>query len=295
MVDSRGGLLGEHGMDEPMSASQKVILLTGCSSGIGRALSLELARRGCRVFGSARDPSTLHELAALGGQTLALDVTDSASIARAVESVVREAGRIDILINNAGQNLIGPLAEVPLAAVSRMLETNVQGLLAVTQAVFPHMAKARRGTIVNIGSVVGLLPTPFAGAYCATKAAVHMLSEVLRMEAAPFGIDVVVVQPGGVTSKIADTGSADLARYEHTESLYYPVRAGIAKRARASQERAQSAEDFARHVASALLVEKPPRIIRGGRGAHLYPALSRMPSTMRARMLSRVFELNRLR
>jgi len=271
-----------------------IVLITGCSSGIGKALSLELARRGARVFGSARNPAALADLVAAGGRALALDVTDPASVAEAVASVIAEAGRIDVLVNNAGQNLIGPLAEIPLDAVKKMFATNVEGLLAVTQAVFPHMAAARSGRIVNIGSVVGLLPTPFAGAYCATKAAVHALSEVLRMEAEPFGIDVVVVQPGGVRSNISDTGSADLSRYDSPSSLYYAARAGIARRARASQRNAVSAEEFARGIADALLKPIAPRIVRGGRGAHVYPALSRLPVVTRDRLLKRLFALHQL-
>jgi short-subunit dehydrogenase len=176
-----------------------------------------------------------------------------------------------------------------------MFDTNVLGLIAVTQAVFPHMAKARRGRIVNIGSVVGLLPTPFTGPYCASKAAVHMLSDVLRIEAAPFGIDVVVVQPGGVRSSIADNGATDLARYERKESLYHWVRDGIAKRARASQTNPASAEDFASEVVPKLLARRAPEIIRAGRGAHVYPALSSLPSKARSAIAARMFYLHRPR
>lgn len=269
------------------------VLITGCSTGIGRALSLELARRGCRVFGTARRPETLSALTELGGSALALDVTDAASVAEAVEATVAQAGRIDMLINNAGINVFGPLAEVAAEEVERMFDTNVQGLIAVTQAVFPHMARVRKGRIVNIGSVVGLLPTPFTGPYCATKAAVHMLSEVLRIEAAPFGIDVVVVQPGGVRSSIADNGATDLARYDREESLYHWVRDGIAKRARASQTNPVSAEDFAREVAPKLLARRAPDVIRGGRGARVYPALSKLPSKARAALVARMFKLDR--
>ena len=145
---------GEKSMSEDRS-----ILITGCSTGIGRALSLELARKGCRVFGTARRPESLAELVEAGGTALALDVTEPASIAGAVEAVMAACGRIDMLINNAGINVFGPLAEVPKEAVARMFETNVHGLIAVTQAVFPHMAKTGGGRIVNIGSVVGLLPS----------------------------------------------------------------------------------------------------------------------------------------
>jgi NAD(P)-dependent dehydrogenase (short-subunit alcohol dehydrogenase family) len=274
-----------------MSRSEQVVLITGCSSGIGRALATELHSQGQRVFASARKVSALEGLAC---ERVALDVTDADSIQRAVSEVVAKAGRIDMLINNAGFNLVGPLAEVPLEGVRRLLETNVTGLLALTQAVVPHMARRRQGRIVNVGSVVGLLATPFAGPYCASKSAVHMLSEVLRMECAPLGIDVIVVQPGGVQSNIAETASADLARYARPESLYKSVYKYIEKRAQASQDKPMSSAAFAAQVSRAILAERAPRVVRAGRGAHVYPSLSRLPAPLLDRTLSRVFGLNKL-
>jgi NAD(P)-dependent dehydrogenase (short-subunit alcohol dehydrogenase family) len=272
------------------------VLITGCSSGIGQALALELAQRKNRVFASARTAEGLKELAGKPGiESVLLDVTDAASMERAVSEVVQRAGRIDVLVNNAGFNLIGPLAEVPLEGVRRLFETNVTGLLALIQAVFPRMAERRSGRIVNLGSVVGLLPTPFAGPYCATKAAVHMLSVVLRMELSPFGIDVIVVQPGGVRSSIADSASKDLARYAEPSSRYRPAYAGIEQRARASQDRPMETAAFAREIADAILAERAPRVVRKGRGARLYPALSRLPAVARDKVLSRKFGLDALR
>ncbi|MFT3923776.1 MAG: SDR family oxidoreductase [Myxococcales bacterium] len=274
-----------------MPLSDQVVLVTGCSSGIGRALALELHKRGQRVFASARNPASL---AGLNCEKLSLDVTDQASIQCAVDEVIAKAGRIDMLVNNAGFNLIGPLAEVPLESVRKLFETNLTGLLAASQVVIPHMAKQRHGRIVNLGSVVGLLPTPFAGPYCATKAAVHMLSDVLRMECAPFGIDVIVVQPGGVRSSIADTASQGLERYAHEGSLYQPVHGYIHKRAQASQDRAMEAEEFAERVATAILADQAPRKVREGRGARVYPALSRLPGKLRDRALQKRFGLEEL-
>lgn len=274
-----------------MSLTNQVVLVTGCSSGIGRALALELARRGQRVFASARQPASLQGLDGPGLQTLALDVTQPASIARAVEEVIERAGRIDMLINNAGLSVVGPLAEVPLDRVRCLFETNVTGLVALTQAVFPHMAERRSGRIVNIGSVVAQLPTPFSGPYCASKAAVHMLSEVLRQELAPFGLDVIEVQPGAVRSSIADTASQGIERYRSESSRYRAVYEGIVRRARASQERPMEADHFARVVVSALLEDEAPRIVRAGNGAQLYRALGGLPGAARDRYISRRFGL----
>lgn len=274
-----------------MSLQNQVVLVTGCSSGIGRALALELAQRGQRVFASARKPQSLQGLDHPAIEKLALDVTDAGSIERAVAALLARAGRIDILINNAGLGVIGPLAEVPLDAVRRLFETNVTGLLALAQAVFPHLAAQRSGRIVNIGSVVAQLPTPFSGPYCASKAAVHMLSDVLRMEVAPFGIDVIEVQPGAVRSSIADTASQGMERYQRETSRYRAVYEGIARRARASQERPMEADQFAREVVRALLADKAPRIVRAGNGARVYHALGQLPGAARDRMVTRRFGL----
>jgi NAD(P)-dependent dehydrogenase (short-subunit alcohol dehydrogenase family) len=267
------------------------VLVTGCSTGIGRALALELHNRGQRVFATARNLSSLDGLPC---QKLSLDVTDQDSIERAVAEVLAKAGRIDMLINNAGFNLVGPLAEVPLDGVRKLFETNLTGLLATTQAVIPYMARQRRGRIVNLGSVVGLLPTPFAGPYCATKAAVHMLSDVLRMECAPFNIDVIVVQPGGVRSSIADTAAAGLERYAKESSLYHSVYSYIQKRAQASQDKPMESEVFAERVAMAILADKAPRRVREGRGARVYPALSRLPAALLDRFMQERFGLSTL-
>lgn len=272
----------------------QVILITGCSTGIGRALASECARLGHRVFATARKPETLAELASERVTTLALDVTSEASIAAAVEQVIAQAGRIDVVINNAGLNLIGPVPEVPLDSARRIFETNVIGLLAVTQAVFPHMAKQRSGRIINIGSVVGLLSTPYAGPYCASKAAVHALSESLRMEVKPFGVDVVVVQPGGVRSQIAASGAADLALYRSAKSLFRPFLAGIEKRAQASQQGPMDTDEFARFVLGEALAAKAPRVVRAGRGSRSLPAAARLPGEVRDQIISQVFGLKKL-
>jgi NADP-dependent 3-hydroxy acid dehydrogenase YdfG len=274
-----------------MSLANQVVLVTGCSTGIGRALALELAERGQRVFASARKLQSLEGLDHPRIDKLALDVTDAASIARAVSALIERAQHIDMLINNAGLSVVGPLAEVPLDAVRGLFETNVTGLLALTQAVFPHMAARHSGRVVNIGSVVAQLPTPFSGPYCASKAAVHMLSEVLRMELLPFGIDVIEVQPGAVRSSIADTASLGIERYQNEASRYHAVYQGIAQRARASQERPMEADAFAHVVARALLAERAPRLVRAGHGARLYRALGQLPGAARDRFVARRFGL----
>jgi NADP-dependent 3-hydroxy acid dehydrogenase YdfG len=273
------------------SLQNQVVLVTGCSTGIGRALARELRAAGHRPFATARRLESIADLAAEGIDTVRLDVNDGASIAAAVQAVVERAGRIDVLVNNAGINVFGPIAELPLDSLRDMLETNVLGLVAVTQAVFPHMADRRSGRIVNIGSVVGVLPTPFAGAYCASKSAVHILSEVLRMEVSPFGIDVIVVQPGGVRSSIADSGSRGLERYKLETSRYRNAYAGIEKRAYASQDNPMEAEEFARGLIAQALATPAPRLVRLGAGADGVIRLSELPGEQRDAMLAANFGL----
>ncbi len=270
----------------------QVVLVTGCSTGIGRALVKELKARGHRPLATARKLESLNDLEAEGIDTLRLDVTDAASIRAATAAALERAGRIDVLVNNAGINAFGPIAELPLEELRAVLETNVVGLVAVTQAVFPHMAARRAGRIVNVGSVVGLLPTPFAAGYCASKAAVHSLSEVLRQEVKPFGIDVVVVQPGGVRSNIAETGGAHIERYSSPDSRYHKAYDGIRKRAHASQDNPMPTEDFARELVAQSFATPAPRVVRLGTGADYLPKLAELPGEQRDGILAGTYGLN---
>ena len=273
----------------------QVVLITGCSSGIGRSLAREFARRGHRTFATARRPETL---AGLGGErleALRLDVTDAASMDEAVATMLARAGRIDVLVNNAGFNLYGPLAEVPLDDFRRLLETNVTGPLALTQRVFPSMAARRSGRVINVGSVVGVLPTPFDGAYCATKAALHMLSEVLRMELAPFGIDVIVVQPAAVRSNISATGGVGIERYAAPSSRFRAVYAQIEERTRFSQVDPMDTDEFAERLVDTVTRRRAPRVVRLGHGATALVAAGRLPGSVRDRLLARRFRLEKLR
>ena len=179
---------------------KSVVLISGCSSGIGLALAREFASRGCRVFATARKPQMIEQLKKEKMEIAALDVTHQQSIDACVAEVVAKTGKIDVLVNNAGYALIGPMIDLSIDDLRHQLETNVVGLVALTKAVAPHMIKQRSGLIVNMASVSGICATPFAGAYCASKAAVNLLSVALRIELAPFGIDVVTVQPGAIKS-----------------------------------------------------------------------------------------------
>ena len=272
-----------------------VVLVTGCSSGIGRALAHELQRAGHSSFATARRKESVEALAAEGLTALPLDVNDAASIAGAVAQVIDRAGRIDMLVNNAGVNFFGPLAEMPLDKVRTLFETNLTSVIATSQAVFPQMVRQGSGRIVNVGSVVGVLPTPFAGPYCASKAAVHMISDVLRMEVAPFGLEVIVVQPGAVRSSIAEAGARDLERFRSPDSHYRDAYDGIVKRAYASQQDPTDAADFAREVVAAITAVPAPRLVRAGRGADVLPQLATLPGEELDRTLGAQFGLTALK
>lgn len=184
-----------------MSQVKEVAIVTGATRGLGRALAQALATKGFRVYGGARSWSS-------GSPPenffpLDLDVEDERSVHSAVEKVLQqEAGRIDLLVNNAGVSLAGAVEETPLAAARRLFETNYFGLVRMLQAVLPTMRRAGRGTIVNIGSAAGRIGIPFQAHYAASKFAVEGLSEALRLELGPFGIRVLLIEPGDVRTTI---------------------------------------------------------------------------------------------
>ncbi len=274
----------------------QTILITGCSTGIGRALALAFQQRGQQVLATARRLETLADLQARGIRTYALDVNSADSIAALMTALAQEGLAVDVLVNNAGYGAMGPLAELPPSELRLQFETNVFALMAMTQAVVPDMARRGRGRIVNIGSVSGVLPTPFSGAYCATKAAVHALSDALRLELAPLGIGVMVVQPGGIESQFGATASQGVAERRAGLSLYAPVADAIAARANASQEKATPAAEFARVMVDAVLAASADPVVRIGHGSFIMPLIKRwLPTRLLDRILSRRFQLDRLK
>ena len=179
----------------------KTALVTGASSGIGEATARELAGLGFTVFGAARRTDLLQSLAAGGIRPLGMDVTDDDSMRAGVEMIIGETGRIDVLVNNAGYGSYGALEDVSIDEGRRQFEVNVFGAIRLAQLVLPHMRSQRSGTIVNITSMGGKIYTPFGGWYHGTKFALEALSDCLRMETKPFGVDVVVIEPGGIATE----------------------------------------------------------------------------------------------
>src|SRR5215831_11963858 len=186
------------------------VLITGCSSGIGRAAAVSLHRAGLRVYATARRVDALADLAGRGITTMALDVTDEASMTAAVAAVEADAGAVGTLINNAGYGLYGPVEQVPMAEIRRQFETNFFGLVRLTQLVLPGMRHRGEGRILNVSSMGGRITLPGGAFYHASKYAVEAFSDALRMEVAQFGIGVVLIEPGPVKTPWNDVAAASL-------------------------------------------------------------------------------------
>jgi short-subunit dehydrogenase len=194
-----------------MAEPSKAVLITGCSSGIGRATAERLARSGWKVYATARRPETITALQEAGCETLALDVTDDHSMRAAVDIVEQAEGAVGVLVNNAGYSQSGAIESVPLEAARRQFETNVFGLVGLTQMVLPRMRAQRWGKIVNLGSMGGRLSFPGAGHYHATKHALEAISDALRFELRGFGIDVILLEPGLITTEFGETATGSMS------------------------------------------------------------------------------------
>lgn len=177
---------------------RKVILITGASSGIGFDAAQTLAHQGHHVYAAARRTALMEPLKELGAHVIEMDVTDETSMIQGVEAVIQAEGRIDVLVNNAGYGYFGAIENVPMEDARRQLEVNVFGLARLTQLVLPHMRKQGQGRIVSTSSIAGKMVFYMGGWYNVTKYSVEAFSDALRMEMKPFGIDVVMVEPGAI-------------------------------------------------------------------------------------------------
>jgi short-subunit dehydrogenase len=197
-------------------SNSKIVLITGATAGIGRTTALHLAKEGHHVIATGRKVAELESLRAEAAgtklETLILDVTSAASIEAAVRDVARITGGhgLDVLVNNAGFGVLGPSSEITDAEMRRQYETNVFGLMNVTRAFLPRMLERRAGRIVNVSSVGGRITLPYFGVYNSTKYAVESLSDALRYELRPFGIDVALIEPGVIRTNFESTAAANL-------------------------------------------------------------------------------------
>ncbi|MFC3939897.1 short-chain dehydrogenase [Pseudomonas gingeri NCPPB 3146 = LMG 5327] len=269
-----------------------VALITGCSSGIGRALADAFRNAGYEVWATARKPGDVAALAAAGFTAVQLDVNDGPALQQLAERIERQHAGLDVLINNAGYGSMGPLLDGGVEAMQRQFETNVFAIVGVTRALLAALRR-NNGLVVNIGSVSGVLVTPFAGAYCASKAAVHALSDALRMELAPFGVRVMEVQPGAIDTQFARNASHEAEQLIAETSPWWPLREGIRARANASQNNPTPAASFAADLLKAAQKPQPPRLLRLGNGCRALPLLSALlPKGLLEKVLMKRFGLN---
>ncbi len=242
----------------PMTADPLVFLITGCSSGIGRATAAAAAAAGHRVFATGRRPESLAELGP-GIEALPLDVTDGDAIHRVVSDVVARAGRIDVLVNNAGYGQMGTVEDIPLERWRAEFDVNVFGLIAVTQAVLPHMRARRAGRVINIGSIAGRIAYPFGGAYCASKFAVEAISDALRLEVERFGVRVVLIEPGPIHTRFGERVETEVEPLAHDSGSAYHAwyEKAYARFRRESRVGALPPEAVARVVLGAATARRP--------------------------------------
>jgi NAD(P)-dependent dehydrogenase (short-subunit alcohol dehydrogenase family) len=212
-----------------MQKTSKAVLVTGCSSGIGRATAEHLAGKGWTVYATARRLESIAELEQKGCRTLALDVNDEASMAAAVGAVEEAEGAVGVLVNNAGYSQSGAVEDVSLGDVRRQFETNVFGLVRMCQLALPGMRRQRWGKIVNVSSMGGKLVFPGGGFYHATKFAVEALSDALRFEVKGFGVDVMIIEPGLIKTSFGDTAAHGVGEATSTEGPYAEFNAAVAK------------------------------------------------------------------
>jgi NAD(P)-dependent dehydrogenase (short-subunit alcohol dehydrogenase family) len=257
-----------------------VILVTGCSSGIGRATALAAAARGHRVFATARNRNDLADLERTGNlETMALDVTDGLAVRAAANAALSRAGRLDALVNNAGYGQYGAAEEVTLDEWRAQFEVNLFGAIAAIQAVLPGMRRQRSGTIVNVSSVSGRVAIPFAAPYSASKHALEAVSDALRVELAAFGIRVVLVEPGPIETRFTERARAMVGPLIARPGPYRDLYA-LAERAMEGdfQKGAQPPEAVARVIVDAIEADRPhPRNPVGLMTRVLFPLKAALP------------------
>ena len=272
--------------------SNPVALITGCSSGIGQALAQVCLDEGYTVYATARNPDTLAPLTARGAIAVTLDVNDPGQVAACSERLRQEAGRLDLLVNNAGYGAMGPVLDADRATLLRQFDTNVFAPLELVRA-NAELLRGSQGLIVNIGSVSGVTTTPFSGVYCASKAALHALSDALRLELAPFDISVLTVQPGAIASDFGNNASAAITMAD--TSWFKPWEKAVQARARASQKASStSARDFAVELMGYIKNPLRPETALIGSGARSMVRLKRwLPTSVLDSRLRKRFGLDR--
>lgn len=254
---------------------KNTVLVTGASAGIGKATAIYLAQNGYDVYGAARRVEKMQDLKEFGIKLIALDVTNDESMVSAIEQIYKEAGSIGILVNNAGFGLAGALEDVTMDDARYQLEVNLVGVMRLTQLVLPGMREHHYGKIVNVTSIGGKIAFPLNGWYHASKFALEGLSDALRLEVKSFGIDVIVIEPGGIRSEWAGIANDNLKRVSGN---------GAYKKMVDKAEKTIGKEDYPEPIVIAKLIKtgieskKPKTRYSGGYGAKQILAVRRVAS-----------------
>lgn len=238
--------------------NRQVIVVTGASSGMGKDFALTLINQGHQVYGLARRAQQMQDIVNAGGRAIAMDITDEQQVQAAIETVLQEQGRIDVLINNAGFPVYGPVEEVPIDEARRQFEVNLFGLASITQKVIPGMRGQKSGKIINISSMGGKMYTPLGAWYHATKHALEGWSDCLRIELSSFDIDVVIVEPGGTKTEFTNVFMNNF--FGNAENgPYSPMMQAVSKSTQTINEKNQLSDVsvITRSVVSAIDSKKP--------------------------------------
>ena len=269
-----------------------VALVTGASSGIGEATARELLRRGFTVYAAARRTDRMADLAAEGARTLAMDITDEASVSAGVDRILAETGRIDVLVNNAGYGSYGALEDVPLSEGKYQFEVNVFGLARLVQQVLPRMRERGRGRIINISSMGGKIYEPLGAWYHATKFAVEGLSDSLRLELKPFGIHVVIVEPGSIRTEWGSIAADKVEQTSGTTAYADQARrvAALLRDSAAEGGKATDPVEIAEVIGKAATARRPKTRYVAGYGARpLLLARRLLPDRGFDRVMGRIY------
>jgi NAD(P)-dependent dehydrogenase (short-subunit alcohol dehydrogenase family) len=279
-----------------MSDPSRAVLITGCSSGIGAATAEHLLDKGWTVYATARRAETLEGLAAKGAKTLSLDVTDEESMRAAVAAVEEAEGAVGVLVNNAGYSQSGAIEDVDIGSVRRQFDTNVFGLVRMTQLVLPGMRRQHWGKVVNVSSMGANFTFPGGGYYHATKYAVEAISDALRFEVRNFGIDTVIIQPGIIRTNFDQAAVGALSDASAGESTYAEFNAAVAKSTREVYEEGPLAklgggpETVARAIEKAITARRPKARYRVTPSARLLTGVGRrIPTRMWDAMMRQQF------
>jgi len=260
-----------------MGNQKKIILVTGASAGLGKEFAKELLKDGHVVYGAARRIGQMDDIKRLGINVLEMDVTDEASMVKGIEAIIKNEKRIDVLVNNAGFGSYGALEDVSMADARYQLEVNVIGATRLIQLVLPYMREQHDGLIINISSIGGKVAFPFGGWYHASKFALEALSDVLRNEVKPFGIDVVLIEPGGVKTEYSHIATDKLMKTSGN-SVYGQLVKELSGRRTEIESKVPGPIVIAKLVKQAIDAKKPKTRYSGGYRAGLTLFLRRLLS-----------------